>query len=312
VAARVAELRAVWSRSEEPQVAIGPHCDDPHDCALIPYCWSGIPEASVFTLTRAGRKKWELFARGVIDLAAIPDDFHLTGPQQIQVLAACRGEPHIDLFALRGFLSTLAYPLYCIDFETFAPAVPPFSGTRPYQAIPFQFSAHVIDGPGAEPRAAAFLAADASDRREEFLDELRRALGELEEGGTLLAFNASFERARIAELAALFPENAAWAERVKDSFVDLLLPFRNFDYYHPAQLGSASLKNVLPVLGTRGYEHLEIHGGEIAARDFVRSTLVSTPPEERDRIRAALLEYCGRDTEGMVEIVAALERLVAQ
>ena len=32
---------------------------------------------------------------------------------------------------------------------------------------------------------------------------------------------------------------------------------------------------------------------------------------QREQIRQALLAYCGRDTEGLVEIVAALERLVA-
>ena len=41
----------------------------------------------------------------------------------------------------------------------------------------------------------------------------------------------------------------------------------------------------------------------------MRSNLPSTPPDERERIRAALLEFCGRDTEGMIEIVAALERI---
>jgi hypothetical protein len=312
VARRVANLQSVQAQTDEPQVSIGPHCETPYGCPLIPSCWSGIPEESVFTLTRAGKKKWELFARGIVDLVGTPDDFKLNARQQVQVAAARHGGPHIDSAALRHFLAGLTYPLYYLDFETFALAVPPFSGTRPYQAIPFQYSLHVVDQPHAEPRVSAFLAEGDVDPRSAFLTALRRDLGEMTGRGSIVAFNAIFERGRLAELAAAYPEHAEWAERARGRFVDLLVPFRDFAYYHPSQLGSASLKRVLPVLGARGYDELEIQAGDLAALEFVRSNLASTSPEERDRIRAALLEYCGRDTEGMVEIVAALERLVGE
>ncbi len=310
VARCVAELQGIREQSEEPQVAIGPHCSSPYDCPLIAHCWSGIPEESVFTLTRVGARKWDLFARGIVELAEIPADFKLNAKQRIQVAAAHGGEPHVDAAELRRFLSTLVYPLYYLDFETFAPAVPPFSGTRPYQAIPFQYSLHIVDHPHTEPRVAAFLAEGDGDPRAAFLAALRADLGEMEEGGTIIAFNAVFERSRLAEAAARYPEHAGWADRVGQRFVDLLVPFSNFSYYHPAQLGSASLKRVLPVLGARGYDGLEIQSGDLASLEFLRSNLPSTPPDERARIRAALLEYCGRDTAGMVEIVAALEKIV--
>lgn len=309
IAQSVLELQAVQAQPEAPQVRIGPQCGDPYDCALIPHCWSGVPEASVFTLTRIGRRQWELYARGVVELVDIPEDVDLNDRQRIQVRAARLGEPHVDAPELRRFLAQLAYPLFYLDFETFAPAVPPYTGTHPYQAIPFQYSLHIVEHPGAAPRPAAFLADGAGDPRAEFLSRLRRDLGELEGAGTIVAFNAAFERSRLAEAAAFHTEHAEWAERAGQRFVDLLEPFRSFAFYHPSQLGSASLKRVLPVLGARGYDELEIQSGDLAGREFLRSNLPTTPPEERARIRAALLAYCGRDTEGMVEIVTALERL---
>jgi hypothetical protein len=102
----------------------------------------------------------------------------------------------------------------------------------------------------------------------------------------------------------------AWVASLDERIVDLLEPFRGLAYYHPAQLGSASLKAVLPILGNRGYDHLEIQDGAFAGREFLRSIRPETPEAERARIRSALLQYCGRDTEGMVEIVRALEQLV--
>ena len=32
--------------------------------------------------------------------------------------------------------------IYHLDFETYQSAVPPFNGLKPYQQIPFQYSAH--------------------------------------------------------------------------------------------------------------------------------------------------------------------------
>ena len=38
-----------------------------------------------------------------------------------------------------------AWPLHMIDFETSAPAIPFFSGMRPYQTLAFQFSHHIME-----------------------------------------------------------------------------------------------------------------------------------------------------------------------
>ena len=192
--------------------------------------------------------------------------------------------------------------------------MPAFPGTRPYQQLPFQFSLHVVERPGAAPKAHAFLARSdrqfaGDDPRPAFLDALRAVVGP---EGSIVAFNATFEEKRIAEAAAAVPAHASWAGQLAPRFVDLLAPFRSFDYYHPRQLGSASLKAVLPILGQRGYGELEIQEGSFAAREFLRASLPGTAPEERERIRRALLAYCARDTEGMIEVVGALERLVGE
>ena len=60
------------------------------------------------------------------------------------MITVASGEPHVDRQAIRGFLSSLEYPLYYLDFETIGPAVPLFDRIRPYQNIPFQFSVHVV------------------------------------------------------------------------------------------------------------------------------------------------------------------------
>jgi hypothetical protein len=309
VGPEVRRLLDVLPLAQFPEVGIGPHCSDPYECPVRPICWQGIPEASVFTLTRGGRKSWDLHAGGVVELAAIPDDFPLTDAQAIQVAAARSGRAHVEPARIREFLERLDYPLHYFDLESFALAIPPFDGTRPYQQIPFQFSLHQVEAPGATPRATAFLAEGHGDPRPEFLAAVRKAIGPT---GSIVAYNATFERDVLTKSAEAFPEHAEWVGELLPRFVDLFEPFRNFAYYHPAQLGSASLKAVLPVLAGHGYEDLEIQEGGAAAREYLRSIAPDTNAEERERIRTALLAYCGRDTDGMVKIVAALGRLAAE
>jgi hypothetical protein len=308
IPARVEELQRVARRRTSPDVPIGPQCSDPYNCPLIPTCWADVPDESVFTLYRGGAKSWSLFERGILALPEIPDDVELSLVQALQIAAARNRQPRIDAPAIAAFLRGLAYPLHYFDLESVQFAVPPYDGTHPYQQIPFQFSLHVVERPGAAPRATAFLAESLDDPRPGFLAAARRAVGAR---GSLVAFNANFEIGMLQSLAS-DGEPARWIAATVVRFVDLLVPFRQFAYYHPDQLGSASLKAVLPVLVGRGYDHLEIQEGRMAAREFLRSLAPGTPADERQRIRKALLDYCGRDTEGMLEIVEALRQLVAK
>lgn len=308
VPSEVGRQQKIAALAAAPEVAIGPHCQSPNPCPLIPVCWKGVTTPNVLDLVRGGAKAWELYHRGIADVASIPPGVELSELQRIQVEAARAGAARLDRAALAGFLERLVYPVHYLDFETFSSPLPPFDGTRPWQQIPFQWSLHVVDAPGALPRVAAFLADGDGDPRPAFLDSLRTALAP---HGSMVAYNARFERQCLEEGAAAFPEHRTWIEALLPRFVDLLEPFARFDYHHPAQNGSVSLKAVLPVLGARGYDHLEVQDGTAAAREFVRLRSGAVEPAERERVRRALLDYCGRDTEGMVEIVAALERLAA-
>ena len=90
---------------------------------------------------------------------------------------------------------------------------------------------------------------------------------------------------------------------VNNRMVDLLIPFRGFNYHHPNQCGSASMKSVLPALTGKDYSGLEIQEGSMAGQEFIRMTFIGVTELESQRIRQALDLYCGQDTEGMVWIL---------
>ena len=113
----------------------------------------------------------------------------------------------------------------------------------------------------------------------------------------------------LDKTSAIFKEYANWYQSIEPRFVDLLSPFKSFSYYHPDQLGSASIKAVLPALTGKSYEGLEIAEGETASLEFLRVTFGDVEEHDRQKVRRGLETYCALDTEGMVLIVEKLKVL---
>jgi hypothetical protein len=306
VPAHLRQMNGVLTSDSMPETPIGTHCSDPYACVLKERCSAFLPEHSVFDLYRGGRKAWDLLEVNTLSMSEIGERIDLTDKQAVQVASVKAGQPHVDKPAIREFLQGLNYPLSFLDFETFQSAVPKYDGTRPYQQIPFQFSLHVVDSLGATPVHHAWLAQGQEDPRGEFLATLQQVLGS---EGDIIAYNIGFEKARLKELGVQLPVESKWVEQINARFVDLITPFRDFDYYHPEQHGSCSLKYVLPALTGTGYAGMEIADGTAAVRAFLRVEHADVSPEERAATRADMEAYCEQDTLGMIWILSRLDEV---
>jgi hypothetical protein len=201
----------------------------------------------------------ELEEMGIESIRDVPDDFDLTEIQRRAATCVQTGEPWYSP-ELRQVLGGLTYPLYFMDFETVNRAIPPFAGMRPYDHLPFQFSVHVQQQPGAEPEHHEHLATDASDPRREFISSLCHALGE---SGSIVVYS-SFESQRLSNLAAWLPEYAERINAIQARLFDLL-PVVREHVYHPAFAGSYSIKSVLPALVPEmTYDGMEVANGQDA------------------------------------------------
>ncbi len=297
-----AMLKLIASPTFSEKIAGG--CTQPGVCVLED-CWKHLPEQHIFTLCGLKKKQLELFEQGILALKDIPDSVKLNDKQQIQRNCAKSGKPHIHKEEIAVFLRTLKYPLCYLDFETFSTAIPLFDGVKPYQQIPFQFSLHVDNGKKVEH--FGFLADGTEDPRKDFITALQKVLPK---AGKVVVYNAPFEKGVLTKLAERYPEYKEWVAQVVDRFADLLIPFREFHYYHPDQKGSASIKAVLPVLTGNGYKDLEIGKGDDASVSFLAITFGEVSLEEKQKVRRDLEVYCGQDTEGMRWMVKELEGMV--
>jgi len=292
---------------------IAPDCDidikclEPYKCDFRDHCWQFIPTDSVFDIARLRKtQKFDLYRQGILKMEDIPQMYPLNHKQRIQVESHVNNRIHVDKEKVRGFLDSLRYPLFFMDFESFMPAIPIYEDTRPYEQILFQFSIHILRDIHTEPVHYEYLADAGSDPRPEFIKQLVKII---EGDSNIVVFNATFEIARLKELAWYFPDFSHDVAGIILRIKDLMIPFKNRFFYHPQLNGSNSLKAIVPVLTPElNYSDLEISDGTSAMSAY-EELLHEHDNEKISRIRIALLEYCKRDTLSLVRILQKLDGL---
>jgi predicted RecB family nuclease len=120
---------------------------------------------------------------------------------------------------------------------------------------------------------------------------------------------AAFESQRLSELAAWLPEFSGRIKKIQRRLWDLLPVIRNH-VYHPRFVGSYSLKTVLPALVPEmTYAGMVVPNGQDAGLAWQSLTRGGLDQVERERIRNALLDYCGQDTLALVRLVTKLRSI---
>ncbi len=215
--------------------------------------------------------------------------------------------PTINRPAIKEFLSQLTFPLYFLDYETMSGLIPYFDGQRPYQQVPFQYSLHILQSPSAELTHKEYLRQNNSDPTRPLTEQLIKDIGA--EGSVIVWFEG-FEKARNSELGEMLPEYQEALQAINNRVVDLMIPFQSKMYDDPRFNGSASIKQVLPVLCPElSYKELDIQEGASAQRLWMEAVLDGKHPKDKEKILSGLLEYCKLDTLAMVEIYRVLDRL---
>lgn len=300
--ATVTEARTVLSGTE-PEREIGDHCTSPFSCEFTAYCSRDLPPGPdwpVTVLPNGGGKRW--LAKGIEDLLDLAEDD--LNARHARILAATRdNRPFHDAKGARKAMAGWAWPRAWLDFETVGPAIPRWIGTRPFQQIPFQFSLH-LERRGGRITHHEFLSCDGSDPRRACAEAL---VATIPARATIIAYNASFERRVLRDLAANFPDLSAALEAMAEATVDLL-PVAREHWYHRDQRGSWSIKAVLPTIAAElDYGALEVKDGGDAQMAWFEAADPGCDPLRREALEKALKAYCARDTWAMIVLARKLQ-----
>ena len=304
----ISELLLLEEQKSIPSEDIGPKCSSPHDCIFKSHCWKNIPEYSIFDISRLSPEiKWEMYGNYIVELEDVPITSTLNEKQKMEIDAYVNDKSFVDVESLKKFLSSISSKVYFLDFETYQSAIPDFYGTKPYQQIPFQYSAHYLDE-NKELQHFDFLADTSGDNREQFI---RSLIKDLSFQGDILVYNISFERGRLVELSKAFPQYKDELDKIINRMIDLIIPFKERWFYNSKMKGKNSIKNVLPALVPGfSYDSLKINNGILASQSFYDLSNVKDKNEVLE-IRKNLLEYCKLDTLAMVKIFEVLKNAVS-
>lgn len=290
--------------ADEPELPLGEYCFSPYDCGFFKHCSKGLPTPNVFdVLGMHLDKKLQLYNEGCVSFEELLRNKTVNGNQKLQMRYEVSDlPPLVNKEKIAEFMKQLYYPIYFLDFESFQPPIPLYENSRAYEQIVFQYSLHYIEQEGGELHHKEFLAEPGEDPRRKLSEQL---CIDIPKNVCVTAYNMTFEKGRIKELAQLYPDLSEHLMNIHDHIVDLIIPFRRKDYYCKDMQGSYSVKYVLPALfpddPSLNYKNLEdIHNGSDASAAF--SAMQNMPPDELQRCRNNLLKYCGLDTYAMVKI----------
>ena len=297
VSLRLEDLKGMLVWADAPVILPSRHCNRPYECEFWKHCTREMPEFWVLNLSGIGQDKLDdLAALNIQDIRDIPESFLLSRLQERIKTCVINQEEYISP-ALEAELQNVAYPIHFLDFETVGLGIPRYPFTRPYQAIPFQWSNHILFADGTIVHRE-YLCDEDKDPREEFSLSLLDVLGR---EGSIVTYT-SYEEGIINGLAEELPEYSEKLHALLIRIKDLHKMIKR-NYYHPGFNGSFSLKSVLPaILPEMSYENLAIQEGQLAGLEYLTMVDPSTSPEERDKIKKDLLAYCGHDTLAMLKI----------
>jgi hypothetical protein len=274
------------------------------DCAFFATDCVGrdIPDP-LFAIPRITEKKFEALKQ-FERVSRLPADADLTEIQRKAVEVMQSGTPRVNHEGLR-VLDQVQWPVRYLDFETISPPFPWFDETEPYQMLPFQYSLHRQDAPGAPVTHQEYLAPVEGDWRLYLAEQLLFDLGTT---GSIIVYS-SFEKQRLNGLARLFPALADQFNAAVARLFDLEVVFKQ-GYQHPEFQGRTSIKKVLPVMvRDLSYTSLAVNNGDDALGVFGLMRVKAMDEAEVPTRREQLLRYCELDTLAMVRLHEATAKL---
>ena len=299
--------RTIQEKNTLPKVDIGEKCFAPYKCDFYGTCWKHIPTNNIFDFSGISKKQAQhWFEKGFKTVYYIPEE-ELSGNTKLMVESYKNHTEIIDKPAIAAFFKRVKYPLAFFDAEMYAPAVPMYTGTSPFEAMPFLFSWHSMAAEDAKPAHTYFFQEENMYAGKYLLEAL---IAEAEKVNSIFVFDTAQELKALSAVVKHFPEYKKLIDLLKNKFIDFSDIFTKLWYYHPQTKGSMSLKKIYEsVFGSSIFEELPIKSGLLASYKY-DEYLKETDLFKREEIKTNLIEYCKTDTQAMYDLFMYLSMAI--
>ncbi|MEI7425613.1 MAG: DUF2779 domain-containing protein [Candidatus Moraniibacteriota bacterium] len=307
--AGIASLTKILKSKAEPSIRPVKQCKNPYVCIFKDYCLRDLPAKLIYSIIGkfSEKKMNQLLDAGIVEIENVPEEF-ISESFKKHFHAMKYDVVSIEKAGIQNELEQIICPIYFLDYETYATAIPIFDGYRPYQNIVFQYSLHIQKSADSKLEHFSFLADKLTDPTREMAKTLKKLIGKT---GTPIAWNMGFEQGCNEGMGERAEEFRKFFADINSRMYDLMSVFKKGLYIHKDFYGSASLKKVLPVLvPSLSYGELNIHEGMTASNSWYEMVNGKTTRKKQKEIYADLLKYCELDTLAMVEILKELRRLI--
>ncbi|MFN7911600.1 MAG: DUF2779 domain-containing protein [Bacteroidota bacterium] len=294
---KVAQAIQVLDENRIPNVEIGEHCFKPYQCDFFETCWKEkLGRDSVFNLPNLSKSEAiSYYASGIKSIKDLPGDLMLSKNALIIKNAFINEKVHVEVEKLKQLLSELQEPYCAFDIEVLSSSIPIIVKTKPFEQIPFLFSA--FDGDSS----FNYFTNHETDHRESFLELL---LEHTNKYATLLVFDKTLEENVINKFIELFPSRQKELLELKLKLFDVYAIFSNLLYYDSQFGNNFNLKTVSGVLLKKNF-YDDIQSG-LQAMTIYEMCRTSTNTIDAELNKQSLINYCLADAKATYEIVRFL------
>lgn len=303
VASSMDAMRAAWLTGRKPEPKLRYQCRncefrlsngrEPSDG--FHECWGALadPDPSIFELNqlyslKVGCKGQALLADAKINEGSTSlydiSDSELHGEhssrQAMQLQFQRADQEWIDP-KLAAEIKSLSWPIAFLDFETSMAGIPWYSGLKPYEVLPFEFSCHVLHRDGRMKHVHWLNQED----RLPTLPFIQALAGALENVGSVLVYT-DYEQRVLSDACSLLTRLEYESSDGERKWIrELLGSGRIVDqhdwvhqyYFHPRMGGRTSIKKVLPAIW---YSNPELHRHHYFCHYFREKDGVTLDPYE--------------------------------
>ena len=246
VAKQINRQLEILEAAHSPKIEIGPHCYNPYDCDFIGHCWKKVSSPSIFDIPALTKEEqFEIFG-SFQTLETTPETSLKNDTAAIQLRSLVSQKEFVNKEELANYIPPFE-EAWLVKILHFAPALPLYENTHPYQSLAFGFALQKINSSGEVLEEDLFIADATTNPCQEVKEKIAETINT-----DIPVFTYENNDARISGFSG----------------IDLSELLKQGIYYHPKINKDYSSKSLAKALGIKpAYKSIDMD--IVAAQYFV-------------------------------------------